>query len=96
MKNRKLPAFLRSFLWSYDISKLGADEHKEIVITQILNYGTAEATRWLFRNYALKDIVRVVQNPRPGEWNDKSLNFWSLRCGVVARPLASRHALTSV
>jgi len=44
----------------------------------VLNLGSAKATSWLFKIYSKKDIKKAVADPMVGEWNDKSLNFWSL------------------
>ena len=72
-----IPDFVRPFLWSYDVSKLDIEKDKKRVITNVLNHGTKEATDWLFSIFSKKDITEVIENPLPGEWNKKSLNFWS-------------------
>ena len=73
-----IPSYLQPFLWSYDIDKLDLQRDKKRIITNILNLGTAKATDWLFRTYNKKDIKKAIANPLPGEWDEKSLNFWSL------------------
>ncbi len=54
------------------------EKDKDRIICNILNYGTKEATDLLFRIYDKQAIRKVVKNPRPGEWNKKSLNYWSI------------------
>ena len=53
-------------------------KNKERIITNVLNFGTKEATDLLFKIYNKKEIKKQVENPFPGEWNDKSLNYWSI------------------
>lgn len=73
-----LPQFIRPFLWSYDVSQLDPEKDKKRIITNILNHGTKEATDWLFATFEIKDIREAIENPFPGEWNKKSLHFWSM------------------
>lgn len=79
-----IPQYIHPFLWSYDIEKLDLVKNKKRIITNILNFGTAEATDWLFGVYNKKDIKETIISPLPGEWNKKSLNFWSIVLGVKA------------
>ena len=73
-----IPSYIRPFLWSYDIEKMDLSRNKKRIITNVLNLGTVKATDWLFSIYDKKDIKEAIANPLPGEWNEKSLNFWSL------------------
>ncbi len=77
MKQEILEKF-KPFLWSYDIGKIDLFRDKERIITNVLNLGTKEATDELFEIYDKNDIKEVVQNPKPGEWSRKSLNYWSI------------------
>ena len=74
----KIPSAVRACLWSYDVDKLDIWQDKERIITNVLNYGTTEATDWLRRTYSREEIAEVLRNPRPGEWDKKSLNYWAL------------------
>ena len=73
-----IPKYVQPFLWSYNAKELSIKENKKRIITNVLNLGSAKATSWLFKTYSKKDIKKAVANPMPGEWGDKSLNFWSL------------------
>lgn len=77
-----IPEFVHPFLWSYDISKMNLKRDKKRIITNILNFGTTKATDWLFSVYDKNDIKENVKNPMPGEWSEKSLNFWSIVLNV--------------
>lgn len=78
------------FLWSYDLNKLDVEKDKKRIITNALNYGTKEATDWVFSVFKNEDIKEAVEHPLPGEWNKKSINFWALILGISAGDL-SRH-----
>ena len=74
---RKVPKQLQRVLWSYDISKMDLEEDKDEIITQVLNYGTWEDLKLLFKLYSEKDIKKVIRHPRRGVWFRKVLNFWT-------------------
>jgi hypothetical protein len=76
MKN-SIPSYVAPCLWSYDISALDLEKHRERVITNVLNYGSERAVHWLFVTYPREIIASVVANPRPGEWDKKSLAYWA-------------------
>lgn len=76
MKKQKIPRFIAPCLWSYDIKKLSLEEDKELIITQVLNYGDEKRIEWLYSVYTEDDIKEVVSNPRRGLWFEKVLNFW--------------------
>jgi len=77
-KSVHIPQEVRPFLWSYDVSDLDLEKHKERIITNVLNYGTREATDWVKETYSYTEIRSVLADPLPGEWLDKSLHYWSL------------------
>ncbi|MCD4694006.1 hypothetical protein K8R62_01470 [bacterium] len=77
-KNEKILNKFKPFLWSFNTSEMDIFKHKKRIITNVLNLGTKEATDLLFKVYDKKNIKKVVESPYPGEWNDKSLNYWSI------------------
>ena len=77
-----LPQFLAPFLWSADIKKVSPKVHKKMIVAQLLNYGTKSATDCLFDFYRKKEVKKVVQIIPQGQWDKKSLNFWSLVLGI--------------
>ncbi len=82
--NNVIPDYIKPFLWSYDFSKIDIDKDKKRIITNVLNYGTKEATDWLFSVYDKDDITEAIVNPFSGEWDKKSIHFWSFVFGVKA------------
>jgi hypothetical protein len=81
----KIPPYVQSALWSYDLEKLDLHQDKERIITNVLNHGTKQSTDWLLQTYSKQDISDVIASPRPGEWNKKSLNFWSIIFNITPR-----------
>jgi hypothetical protein len=69
---------LQPYLWSYNLD--GLEPHnpnnKREIITQVLNEGSLEAVKWLFKTYDINEIKNVVRNPRRGVWFKKSLDYW--------------------
>lgn len=82
MEKSVIPQSVRATLWSYDVDHMDVDRDKNLIITQVLNYGTKDATDWLQTVYSREDISKNVAHPRPGQWNKKSLNFWSIVFGI--------------
>jgi len=75
-KAKKIPKSLQSVLWSYNLNEMDLEEDKEIIITQVLNYGTWEDVKWLYSVYSEKDIKKIVSHPKKGLWFERVLNFW--------------------
>ena len=88
----QIPKFIEPYLWSYDTSALDITRHKELIVTQVLNYGTEQALQWLFITYPYLDIAYIVSHPRPGVWDKKSLNYWALffQVSPIIKPRFSR------
>ena len=82
----KLPKSVESVLWSYDINKIDFDLHKKLIISQVLNFGTSDATDWLFKTYELKEIRKVAEQIPLGQWDKKSLALWALYLDIKPKP----------
>ncbi len=81
-KARQLPSFLRPFLWSYDLEKMDKEKYKQIIIKNVLDFGTKQAIDWLRENYSKKEIRQVIKNSIKSDWSKKSISLWSLVYGV--------------
>ena len=92
MSKNEIMKVFKPFLWSYDVKKMDLIKDKERIITNVLNWGTQESTKLLFKVYDLRSIKHAVSRPMPGEWNKKSLNFWSLMLEV--KPLVRARKLS--
>ena len=83
MNTQEIPASVRATLWSYDVNRMDIVRDSTRIITNVLNYGTTDATTWLFSTYTHDEIKKIAEHPRPGEWNKKSLNYWSIVFNIV-------------
>lgn len=92
-KTQKPPKFLQSSLWSYNLNSLDLEKDKELIITQVLNYGTWPEVKWLLRRYSDQEIKEVVKNPRRGMWLRKVLNFWTRIYGIKLEPARFEDAI---
>jgi hypothetical protein len=86
----KLPKSVISVLWSYDTDKIDFNMHKKLIISQVLNYGTSDATDWLFTAYERKEIRKVAEQIPFGQWDKKSLALWALYLDIKPKPKQER------
>ena len=80
--NIALPKDVIASLWSYDIEKIDLEKHKKIIVSQVLNWGSKDATDWLLGYYGKDRVVKIADSVPVGQWDKKSLNFWSLILGI--------------
>lgn len=88
-----IPSFIAPCLWSYDVNEISLEDDKELIITQVLNYGVWRDIKWLYSVYAEDDIRRVVSEPRRGLWFPRVLNFWETVLGVEISESMKERAL---
>lgn len=81
-----LPKSVRAVLWSYDIDRIDLKIHAGLIVSQVLNYGTSEATDWLFHFYGKEEVKRIAAQIPRGQWDKKSLVFWSLVLDIDPQP----------
>jgi hypothetical protein len=79
---KKFPKSVENVLWSYNINKIDLNLHKKLIIAQVLNYGSENATEWLFETYRLDEIRKTAEQIPTGQWNKKSLALWSLYLNI--------------
>jgi len=73
---KKLPKRFQRILCSCDINKMDIVSDKDEIIIRVLNYGTWDDLKLLYKLYSEDDIKKVVSQPRRGVWLEKVLNFW--------------------
>ena len=62
--NRKIPPCIARCLWSFDLNNFDLEKYKELLITQVLNYGDWQGVS--YKTYSEKDIKEVIKHPRHG------------------------------
>lgn len=72
-----IPTSFKPYLWSYDFDNLDKENHKKIIVTQVLNLGSLEAVKDLFHFYSKKDIQSCLRDTKPTTFNKRSYNFWT-------------------
>ena len=92
----KLPEFLKSCFWSYNLSDLDKDKSKNLIITQIINYGDKDQVQWMEKNYTQEEIMQVVTHPTRGLWWRDKLRMWLKRFGVMIDPLLFEIAINDI
>jgi hypothetical protein len=95
-RNNKLPKSLQSVLWSYNLNELDLEEDKELIITQVLNYGSWKELKWLYSIYPEKEIKKVVSHPGRRLWFEKVLNFWEIMLGISIPKKIRQRAIFSI
>lgn len=76
-----LPQSVKQTLWSYNTDKIDNTKDKRLIISQVLNFGSKEATDWAINNYGKETIKTVAMSIPQGQWSKKSLNYWALILG---------------
>lgn len=73
-----IPSYVKPFLWSYNVKKIDIEKDKRTIILNILNLGTKKSIDWLLKNYSKEEIRQVIRNTYKSEWDNKSINLWSM------------------
>lgn len=79
---KDVPDSVRACLWFADINYLDWKKQQDLVVTQVLNRGTWEAVRWVYRTYGTKAMKASLLKPKRGFWFPQSLVFWSKFFGI--------------
>lgn len=79
---KSIPACIAHCLWSYDLSSIDAKRDRDLIITQVLNYGDWKGLKWLFQTYPEREIKNIIAHPRRGLWFKQVLNFWCLMLNI--------------
>jgi len=79
------PQSVKAVLWSYNWNALEVQKDKKIIISQVLNFGSEEAIKWLFKQYGLTDVEQIANTIPLFQWNKKSLSLWKLVLSINPR-----------
>lgn len=93
MATLKIPKKMQWLFWSCRIEDLDLKKDKNYIIFQVLNYGTWEDVKWLFKVYSEKEIKKVIKNPGKGLWFKDVLNFWSLMFDLKLKKRVQERAI---
>ncbi len=75
-----LPQSVKACLWSYntDMFDFSLPNHRNLIIHNVLNYGTSEAVTWLRNTFSKTEITQAIVQSSSSDWSKKSLALWSL------------------
>lgn len=73
-----LPQSVKAVLWSYKLDRIEVQKHKKIIISQVLNFGSEEAIKWMFKQYGFALVAKIANTIPLFQWNKKSLALWSI------------------
>ena len=92
-----IPESVLACVWYADPEKIDWDSQKKgVVITSILNRGTWEAVRWVYRFYGEQALRTVVSHPDRGRWFPQALQFWLRFFNLTLKSDQFRKALFSL
>ena len=72
------PQSVKAVLWSYDLNTIEVQKDKKLIIFQVLNFGSEDAIKWLFKEYGLSVIEEEARTIPLSQWNKKSLSLWKI------------------
>lgn len=67
----------QTLFWDVDPDTIDLDKHARYVIERVLDFGTDEEVRWMFRQYPREKIAGVLKLPRSTVM-PKSRALWEL------------------
>jgi hypothetical protein len=84
------PKIIQPYLWFSDLKKIDLHKDKNRIILNVLNFGSREATDWLFKYYLKSEIKQVIKNyGAKGELSKKSLNYWTFLLNIKKEQLVT-------
>lgn len=72
------PQSVKTVLWSYNLNTIEVQKDRKIIISQVLNFGSEKAIKWLFKQYGFATIEQVANTIPLFQWNKKSLSLWKI------------------
>ena len=87
-----LPQELRPLFWSYKFNDLDMSKDRNLVITQVINYGSLAEWRWMVSAYGKDSVREVLGAVRSGEFKPRALKLASIVFGIKNFNHASRGA----
>lgn len=68
--------FRQSLFWDVDPKTINEKKHARYIIERILDFGTDQEVRWMFRHYSRRLIRDTLRGSRVV--HDKSKSLWQL------------------
>ena len=83
MAEKKLREFKHLF-WFTDVNKLDLEKNRNLIVHQVLSYGTMDDIKLLFQMYLRSEIKKEFLNPKKGKglYNPAVFELCKLLTGV--------------
>jgi len=65
---KKIQGSFPEFFWDIDTNKLNMKDHYKLIITQVINYGSVQTIKQVFRLYSPEAIRQTLKHPIRGAW----------------------------
>ena len=72
------PQSVKAVLWSYDLNTIEVQKDKKLIIFQVLNFGSEDAIKWLFKEYGFSVVEKEAESIPLNQWSKKSLSLWKI------------------
>ncbi|HVA66584.1 MAG TPA: hypothetical protein VNK24_06635 [Elusimicrobiota bacterium] len=83
-----LPRRLQALFPEYLLQDLNAGRDKTLVLSRVLENGTAKDAAWARRRYGRAAVAEFLREDGARLLSPRSLRLWSLRYGAAPKPLA--------
>lgn len=77
-----IPSSLQAYFQEYDLADLHLHRDANLIIQRILEYGTWEEVRWLFKVYPRQRIQRFLHEHGERWLKPVTFNYWRKLLGV--------------
>lgn len=75
MNDKHPPKHLQGVLWSHNVLDLDIETDKHYIVNQLLQYGTLDELRWLFKTYTKKTVQQVFIHQPAKIFSPASFHF---------------------
>lgn len=82
MQKTKISQVFRPYLWSYDLAKLDPRKNRDLIIHQVLAFGSMDAVRALYKFYGKNVIRQAFRKPYRGAYSAPVFNLFKTLLGL--------------
>ncbi|MHB1688318.1 MAG: DUF6922 domain-containing protein [Ignavibacteriaceae bacterium] len=72
----KIPDEFEKYFWDVDFKNLNLEKHKKFVMERLLNYGTFDTFKWIFRTFDNEDVKQFLAEKGKYTLSKNSFYFW--------------------
>jgi hypothetical protein len=78
----QIPAGLKPYFQEYDITRLDITRDANLIIQRVLEFGTWDEIRWLFKTYRIKRIRLFLRERGERMLKPVTFNYWRKLIGI--------------